>query len=838
MNKKLIINILGISLFSVINNNLIFQSEASNISKNQEDLSPLITYTTEKIGDREKMRVTVTVEDRSGTGIKEFRDHNNNLISGMSKTIEFNKRVKATFTAIDNNNNKSQISIDLNWINPLTSTVEEIKSSRIKNGSSYWTSSNIREWLNSNEDIVSYTGLSPTNKNTNNQGYDTEPGFLNGFTQEEQEAIAVTKRKNLITSADNIAKEGGTNKDFYPGVRKVFLSHDSHYELAFNHDKLQYSTSNDKVFFLNTQEMYWYLNRRGIKATTNYTEQARRKHNLNSGNATYFIQGSVWHSYQYIDRLYFVSSTNYSLPITYGTVNSSGIRPAINIKPDYTFKNGKKAKDLDIGETVEFGTYLEAPIEWIVVNIDKGYPLLLSKQLIDKKYYDSQNDLPRVYSDYIDFGEEDVISELNYLPTDKSTDITPPKATILNQEELESRKNSSFDLNIEFSDNESGVKYLILPDGNRTTNTTISYNISSNGEYVFTSMDNAGNFNEYLIFVSNINDEPIVNISYNEDWNTLNAEIDIKSSNAVTYKIPSRIFTAGSEINAKDHIFPNYVSYVGNTFRVKGTIELIDYDSEILTKFPNDGVGVGMYYKSKVNNEYTNGYKTSYTPRPVIAKVKDLIERGSISFDMNITIPKYYISDLAPCITTLSNKYGYTFTTRLVDIEYSIDDDSDFAINSIELPSGQIIENVKEYTDTITEDGIHNLTYKVLDNRGKITEKSITVKVDKTAPTLNLNYNANITNQNISVNISASDTTSGVKRIKLPNGNYITNLNSTYTISGDGEYIFECEDIAGNITTKTITINNIDKEKPNVIIDKNNTEWTNQGVQININTRD
>ena len=840
LNKKIILKTLGIIVFFIFNNNLYINNvEASSVSKTQEDLSPLITYTTEQIGDREKMRVTVSVEDRSGTGIKEFRGYNDEIINSNTTTVEFNKRVNATFVAIDNNGNRSQITIDLNWINPLTSTIEEIKSSRIKNGSSYWISSNIREWLNSNQSKVSYTGLPPTDENTNNQGYDKEAGFLSGFTQEEQDAIAITKRKNLITSADNIAKEGGISKDFYPGPRNVFLSNDTHYELAFNHDKYQYSVSNDKVFFLNTQEMYWYLNRRGIKATTNYTEQARKKHNLGSGNSSYFIQGSVWHTHKYIDRLYFVSNNNYSLPITYNTVNSSGIRPAVNVKPDYIFNNGKMAKNLDIGEVIEFGTYLEAPIEWIVVNINKGYPLLLSKQLIDKKYYDSQNDLPRVYSDYIDFGEEDIISELNYLPMDKSTDITPPKATILNEEELESRKNGSFDLSIEFSDNESGVKYVILPDGNKTIDTIVNYNISSNGEYVFKSMDNAGNFNEYLVFVSNINDEPVVDISYNEDWSTSNAEIDIKSSNAVNYKIPSMIFSVGNEINSSKYIFPNYVSYVGNTFRVKGTIELLDYDSEILTKFPDDGVGVGMVYRSKISNEYTNGYRTSYTPRPIVAKIKDLVEMGSISFDMNITIPTNYISNLSPCITTLSNKYGYTFTTRLVNLEYSLEDDSDFAINSIELSDGQIINNVKEYTDVISEDGIHKLTYKVVDNRGKVTEKTITVKVDKTAPTLNLQYDvSNTTNQNVLVNISASDSTSGVKRIKLPNGNYITNLNSTYTISGDGSYTFECEDVAGNITTKTIVIDNIDKDSPNVTIDKNKAEWTNGPVQIKINARD
>ena len=143
LNKKIILSLLGISLFSVMDNNLIFQSEASNISKTEEDLSPLITYTTEKIGDREKMRVTVTVEDRSG--IKEFRDYNNKLINGNSYTFEITKRGDYTFTVIENNNQSKSIKIDDSWVNPYSSYLR----GRELQGSGYWTSSNMREWLNS-----------------------------------------------------------------------------------------------------------------------------------------------------------------------------------------------------------------------------------------------------------------------------------------------------------------------------------------------------------------------------------------------------------------------------------------------------------------------------------------------------------------------------------------------------------------------------------------------------------------------------------------------------------------------------------------------------------------
>ena len=93
--------------------------------------------------------------------------YNNNLINSNTITVEFNRRVNATFIAIDNNNNKSEISVDLNWINPYTSNVKSYN--REIDGSSYWSSSNIREWLNSNDEAVSYTSNPPSNIYTNNK---------------------------------------------------------------------------------------------------------------------------------------------------------------------------------------------------------------------------------------------------------------------------------------------------------------------------------------------------------------------------------------------------------------------------------------------------------------------------------------------------------------------------------------------------------------------------------------------------------------------------------------------------------------------------------------------
>ena len=831
MNKKLILRLLGISLFSITNSNLIFQSEATNISKNQEDLSPLITYTTEKIGDREKMRVTVIVEDRSGAGIKEFRDFNNNLISGNSYTFEVNRRGNYVFYAIDNNNNMSTIQIDDSWINPYTKGIE----SRLDRGSSYWTSSNIREWLNSDLEEPRYTSIAYKSQ---------DKGFLNEFTDDEKEAIAITERRVLVNqNTDSIAKEGGGGD---PGHLNVYdnSSYLANHHILINYKSFGYKKELDKVFLLTPHEGYWYIERRGNSHKKVITDKVKEKHNRTNLYSDWWMQGGTIHSS--IDCNYAFKNAEDLPGYTWYCSNKLGVVPAINIKPEYVFSDGKIARDLSIGDKVIFGRYMNQPIEWEVINIsDDNYPLLLSSKIIELKEFDMPGDQSRLYSDYINFSSYDVslFNDVQYKSKNGYNDITFPTIKILNKEELDLRQNDSFTLNLDITDEESGLDYIELPNKSKIKfsndniehHSNINYTFSSNGNYVFKSMDIAGNYNEFLISINNINQSPNVNIiQSNNDWSSEGVIVDIDSSANVKYISDLLQFSTGKTYSS--NAFPNYASYVGKKFTMSGYVEVESYKPEILDK--NFKLGVGFYYNTKTLKEETYVLSARWNTAKEIS-LNNVIENGKQYFEFEYVIPNDYAYNLKPrlWVSDFYNSKGDEINVNVTDLKYECLDTNDFAIQSIELPDGTIIEDTS-YSYKIEEDGIHNLKYKILDNRGKITEKSITVKVDKTAPTLDLNYNTNITNQNISVNISASDATSGVKRIKLPNGNYITNLNSTYTISGDGEYIFECEDVAGNITTKTIVINNIDKDKPSVIIDKNNTEWTNQGVQININTRD
>lgn len=690
-------------------------------------------------------------------------------------------------------------------------------------GSSYWTTANIREWLNSNKSTVRYTTNPPTAQLTNNNAYDNEAGFLNEFTQEEQDAIAITERLIWVQDMDSAFREAGSGTTSHANnYGSVYMSNYSHF--ATNYKAYGNKKEKDKVFLLTPYETYWYLNRRGFDYKRLLTPQVQSKYNTTATYTDWWLQGGTqWGD---MDKPYFATTDNL---INYtDAINRKGIVPAINLKPNYELANGKLASNLKIGDTIQFGRYLGATITWRVINIsDNGYPLLLANNVLDLKVYDAKGDPAKQFSEYINFESADIsyYNGVQYKSTSLSTDTDVPTVNILNREELNVRQNSSFTLEIEVTD-PSGIEYIIKPDGTRTTETNFNYTISANGNYVLKTMDKAGNYNEYLIPVSNVNQEPFVNIvASNTNWTNQNVTVDISASNEVKYT-PSTITMK----NGQEHggsLFPNYTSYVGKTFRVTGKVKLISYSDKGL----NGNVKIGFSYRTRGLSPYTYTLGGAWTGVHGIPVSELIANNGEVPFDFEWTVPSNYVQNLQSWMTTgLSVNLGDALKVEVQNVKYELLDNGDFALNSITLPNGDIVTETT-HRDVISQEGQNTYTYSVLDNRDKITKKSIVIKIDKTNPVANINYNKTYA-KNVTLNLTSSDVLSGVKRIQLPNGNYVNSSTTNYTVEANGDYVFKIEDVAGNVLTKTVTVDNIDHTPPTMYITKNPTEWTNNAVTI------
>ena len=76
-------------------------------------------------------------------------------------------------------------------------------------GSSDWESANIRSWLNSDKAIVEYVGEKPTEDTMSlyENGYETIPGFLYFFTEDEKKQLVSTERDGVEDKVFLLSRE-------------------------------------------------------------------------------------------------------------------------------------------------------------------------------------------------------------------------------------------------------------------------------------------------------------------------------------------------------------------------------------------------------------------------------------------------------------------------------------------------------------------------------------------------------------------------------------------------------------------------------------------------------
>lgn len=108
-------------------------------------------------------------------------------------------------------------------------------------GNSDWSTSNLRTWLNSDTEVVSYADQPPLSAAMaeKKNGYQNEAGFLHGFSQEERSAIVETP---LTTKGNALSKTNTV-------------------------------TTNDKVWLLSADELTWF-DEAGISKLASPTQTA------------------------------------------------------------------------------------------------------------------------------------------------------------------------------------------------------------------------------------------------------------------------------------------------------------------------------------------------------------------------------------------------------------------------------------------------------------------------------------------------------------------------------------------------------------------------------------
>src|SRR5690625_188723 len=127
--------------------------------------------------------------------------------------------------------------------------------------------------------------------------------------------------------------------------------------------------------------------------------------------------------------------------------------------------------------------------------------------------------------------------------------------------------------------------------------------------------------------------------------------------------------------------------------------------------------------------------------------------------------------------------------------------------------------------------------FKAYDVAGNETlAKVVITNIFKEKPTLELSASKERTNEDVEITPIATARGEGnsIDKIILPDGAEVSGNEATYTVGENGTYKFTAIDVAGNIKENSITITNINKEKPVIEVDydDNLQEWTNKDITV------
>lgn len=356
-----------------------------------------------------------------------------------------------------------------------------------------------------------------------------------------------------------------------------------------------------------------------------------------------------------------------------------------------------------------------------------------------------------------------------------------------------------------------------------------NYVFSENGDYDFTIRDRAGNTVIVPVQISNIDKiPPELSLSYSEtDWTNNNVTAAVSADEAIT--ILNNNGSASYEFLSNGVFEFEVQDAAGNTSKITAAVDYIDrvYPEAEIQYNPVNVVNTEVVIKVLPSEEVSI---VSLNELDLVegSTNKFIVEtNGSYEFKLidragNETIKKIIINNIdkeSPIITyTLS-----TVEPTNKELEIYLHGNEFFEVISV--PEGitqKGTENdIRYYAN---ENGVYDFVVSDLGGNEGYCIVEIT-NIDKEAPTLSLSYSTEEwTNKDVTAAVSADED------ITVLNND--GNFNRTFTTNG--EFEFQVEDKAGNISEIVAMVSNIDKESPNTSMDYSPIGIVNTDVIITV----
>ena len=380
-------------------------------------------------------------------------------------------------------------------------------------------------------------------------------------------------------------------------------------------------------------------------------------------------------------------------------------------------------------------------------------------------------------------------------------------------------------INWEFTDDQSGIDHIKLPNGETTTQTRGQYLVLDNGDYNFTAYDVAGNVKNVTKTINNIDKikpEGALSLSTNDLTDTqlqINWEAIDNESGFSKIVLPDTTISndeEGSFVVSKIGTY-TFIIYdkVGNERELSIEVNNVDLEkpnlkiTQKVVKWTNEDVD--LYWTASDNQ---SGLREVILPNSESSKQKEgkhtVTQNGIYTFLAydnvgNGIIVKHEVNNIDKTAPILILK---TQTNEKGNIEIIWEaKDTGSGFKNIVLPNGDVVKQSKGIYET-TRNGIY--TFIAYDRVGnEILVKQQVNDIDKTAPTLTLKTQAN-EKGSIDIIWEATDDQSGYRDIVLPNGQVSEQNSGIYEATQNGTYTFTAYDNAGNGISMEIDIDDLD----------------------------
>lgn len=229
-----------------------------------------------------------------------------------------------------------------------------------------------------------------------------------------------------------------------------------------------------------------------------------------------------------------------------------------------------------------------------------------------------------------------------------------------------------------------------------------------------------------------------------------------------------------------------------------------------------------------------SGQDVDSPTKPNINKVL-LNENGTVDVSYNESVDKgtsyeYYVESKGSDTQSVvkSNVAKAEVKTGLKGYSIAIDE------NPGTIPDEKTETTNASYQLTVPNTKDFYIHVASVDNANNISEVSHYHYQDKFSPELTITASTkDWTNKTITLHVVATDKDSRVKKIGLPNGQWINGSKAEFIVNENGIYYFKAVDEGGNETIQSIIISNIDKKNPTVQINAPD-KWVNTDVKVEI----